>query len=246
MCLRSNIEPRFNSLKIGGEMIESRKAVGYVRVSTAKQATSGLGLKDQSRIIGEFASRENFELDRWFEEAESGKGQDALDRRPMLKAALRRARAISGVVIVSKLDRLSRDVHFISGLMTQRVPFVVVELGTNVDPFLLHIFAALAEKERTLISERTKAALAIKKAQGVKLGNPTNLPEARERGVMANVTAAQKFAKATLPIINHAKAEGASSYRQIAKSLNRRDIPTARGGEWHAAQVARIMKRCAQ
>jgi len=104
-----------------------------------------------------------------FVEVESGKGADALDRRPQLVAALAYARKVKAVVVVAKLCRLSRDVHFISGLMTQRVPFIVAELGADADPFMLHIYAALAEKERALIAERTRAALAQRKAQGVVL-----------------------------------------------------------------------------
>src|SRR5947209_17399126 len=113
-----------------------------------------------------------------FVEVETGKGSDALDRRPQLKAALAAARKLKCPVVVAKLDRLSRDVHFISGLMAHRVPFVVAELGPDVDPFVLHLYAALAEKERALISGRTKAALTAAKAKGVKLGNP-KLDEAR-------------------------------------------------------------------
>ena len=108
-------------------------------------------------------------------EAETGKGADALDRRPQLAAALAAAKTAKCSVVVSKLDRLSRDVAFVSGLMAQRVPFIVAELGRDADPFMLHLYAALAEKERRLISERTRAALAAKKANGAALGNPTNI-----------------------------------------------------------------------
>src|SRR6478609_8423668 len=100
------------------------------------------------------------------------KRADALDRRPQLKAALKAAKKARCEVAVAKLDRLSRDVAFISGLMAQRVPFIVVALGRNVDPFTLHIYAALAEQERRMISERTKAGLQAAKARGVVLGNP--------------------------------------------------------------------------
>ena len=110
-------------------------------------------------------------------EAETGKGSDALDRRPQLAAALAAAKAAKCSVVVAKLDRLSRDVAFVAGLMAQRVPFIVAELGRDADPFMLHLYAALAEKERRLISERTKAALAAKKAMGATLGNPHNLGE---------------------------------------------------------------------
>jgi DNA invertase Pin-like site-specific DNA recombinase len=102
--------------------------------------------------------------------------------------------------VVAKLDRLSRDVHFIPGLMTQRVPFIVAELGAGADPFMLHIYAALAEKERALISDRTRAALAQKKAQGVVLGNRTNLADASAKGADANRAAADAFAANVLPV----------------------------------------------
>jgi DNA invertase Pin-like site-specific DNA recombinase len=95
-----------------------------------------------------------------------------LDRRPQLAAALKAAKKAKCAVVVSKLDRLSRDVHFISGLMAHKVPFIVAELGSNVDPFTLHIYAALAQQERRMIADRTRAGLAAAKARGVKLGNP--------------------------------------------------------------------------
>ena len=115
------------------------------------------------------------ELSAEYVEVETGKGADALDRRPRLAAALAAARKTRAPVVVAKLCRLSRDVAFISGLMAQRVPFIVAELGTDADPFMLHIYAALAEKERGMIAERTRAALAAKKPQGANLGNRTNL-----------------------------------------------------------------------
>jgi DNA invertase Pin-like site-specific DNA recombinase len=130
-------------------------------------------LKWQSEAIQAFAKVEGFKITETFEEHESGKGADALDRRPELAAAIKAARKLGGPVIVSKLDRLSRDVHFISGLMTQRVPFIVTELGADVDPFVLHLFAALAQKERALISQRTKLGLQAAKRRGVKLGGWT-------------------------------------------------------------------------
>jgi DNA invertase Pin-like site-specific DNA recombinase len=118
------------------------------------------------------AETEGFQIVAEMVEIETGKGSDALDRHPQLSAALATARRRKCSVAVAKLDRLSRDVHFISGLMAHRVPFLVAELGPDVDPFILHLFAALAEKERSLIATRTKAALAAAKARGVKLGGP--------------------------------------------------------------------------
>ena len=130
--------------------------------------------------IARFASEEGFDVVEEFVEVESGKGYDALDHRPQLANALARAKRAKCSIVVAKLDRLSRDVAFISTLMARRVPFISVELGVDCDPFMLHLYAALAEKERALISARTKAALAAKKADGSgwKPGNPKNLFEA--------------------------------------------------------------------
>src|SRR6202042_2304132 len=153
--------------------------VTYIRVSTSQQGRSGLGIEAQRQALAQFAQSEGFTVAREFLEVETGKGSDALDRRPQLKAALAAARKLRCHVGVAKLDRLSRDVHFISGLMAHRVPFVVAELGSDVDPFVLHLFAALAEKERSLISTRTRQALAAAQARGVTLGSP-KLAQARE------------------------------------------------------------------
>ena len=137
-------------------------AVGYCRVSTARQGKSGLGLEAQKAAVQCFAQAEGITLIAEYVEIETGKGADALDRRPELSAALAQARKAKCPILVAKLDRLSRDVHFILGLMAHRVPFIVAELGADADPFMLHLYAALAEKERSLISARTKAALAAK------------------------------------------------------------------------------------
>jgi DNA invertase Pin-like site-specific DNA recombinase len=155
-----------------------KTAVAYTRVSTAEQGRSGLGLEAQRAAILAFAQREQITVSGWFSEVQSGKRvSDTLAERPQLSAALAASNAAGAPLLVSKLDRLSRDVHFISGLMAHKVHFIVAELGADTDPFMLHLFAALAEKERALISQRTKAALAALKARGVKLGpknpNPT-------------------------------------------------------------------------
>ena len=118
--------------------------IAYYRVSTQKQGRSGLGLEAQRKAVAGFAEAEGFEIVAEFTEVETGKGSDALDRRPQLKAALKAAKKARCEVAVAKLDRLSRDVAFISGLMAQRVPFIVTALGRNVDPFMLHIYAAMA------------------------------------------------------------------------------------------------------
>ena len=134
-----------------------QRVVAYLRVSTERQQRSGLGIEAQRAHIARFAESEGIEIIQEFVEFETGKGADALDRPPQLAAALAAAKAAKCSVLVSKLDRLSRDVAFVSGLMAQRVPFIVAELGRDADPFMLHLYAALAEKERRLISERTKA-----------------------------------------------------------------------------------------
>lgn len=216
--------------------------VTYIRVSTSGQGRSGLGIEAQRQALAHFAAAEGYEVVREFVEVETGKGSDALDRRPQLKAALAAARKLKCHVGVAKLDRLSRDVHFISGLMAHKVPFLVAELGPDVDPFVLHLFAALAEKERALISTRTRQALSAAKARGVTLGNP-RLHMARKGAVEAVKAEAERHAANVLPIIREAQKAGASTLRQIAEALNARGIPTPRGGQWYAQSVANILER---
>lgn len=219
-----------------------RAVVTYVRVSTSQQGRSGLGIEAQRQLLRQFAEAEDLELFREFVEVETGKGSDALDRRPQLKAALAAAKKLKCHVAVAKLDRLSRDVHFISGLMSHRVPFVVAELGSDVDPFVLHLFAALAEKERSLISTRTRQALAAAKAHGVILGSP-KLSEARQSALASIRAGADQHAANVLPIIREAQKAGATSLRAVAEALNARGISTARGGSWHATSVKNVLDR---
>jgi len=166
---------------------------------------------------------------------ETSKGADALGRRPKLAAAIKAARKHGGPVIVSKLDRLSRDVHFISGLMVHRVPFIVTELGSDVDPFVLHLFAALAQKERALISKRTKEGLQAAKRRGVKLGGWT-------AGSKRSQREAAQMAERMRPVM--AELADLSAHKAAAE-LNRRKIPTATGGQWYAATVIRLRERIA-
>ncbi len=223
----------------------SKPLVAYYRVSTREQGRSGLGLDAQRAAVARFAEAEGFELAAEFTEVETGKGADALDRRPQLAAALVEARRQGRApVVVAKLDRLSRDVHFISGLMAHKTPFLVAELGPDVEPFLLHLYAALAEKERAVISQRTKAALAAAKARGQKLGNP-RLDDARAIGNALQKNEADAHADAVLPAIREAQGAGAKSLREIAAALNGRGIATARGGKWEATTVRNILKRAA-
>ena len=210
-----------------------KTAIAYTRVSTAQQGKSGLGLEAQQAALTRFAEAEGYNLIQTFEEIETGKGADALDRRPQLTAALKVARQHKAPIIVAKLDRLSRDVHFISGLMAHRTPFIVAELGADADPFMLHLYAAFAEKERRMIAQRTKDALAAAKARGVKLGGLNakgirNRDEAKER------------AETLRPIF--AELAGMSA-RKIAATLNERMVPTPNGGPWYAVTVIRVQRR---
>jgi DNA invertase Pin-like site-specific DNA recombinase len=216
--------------------------VAYIRVSTSKQGKSGLGIEAQRANIAHFAEMEGYTLSGEFLEVETGKGSDALDRRPQLSAALHAARKLKGAVVVAKLDRLSRDVHFISGLMSHKVPFIVTELGADVDPFILHLYAAMGEKERNLIAGRTKAALAAKKAQGKVLGGP-ELPKARVAARVVIKSNADRHAANVLPIIRDAQKAGATTLRAVADALNARGISTARGGQWHAMSVKNVLDR---
>jgi DNA invertase Pin-like site-specific DNA recombinase len=219
------------------------RAVAYYRVSTKQQQRSGLGIEAQRAAVTRFAEAEGIQIIAEHVEVETGKGADALDRRPQLAAALAQARTAKCAVLVSKLDRLSRDVAFVSGLMAQRVPFIVAELGRDADPFMLHLYAALAEKERRLISERTKAALAARKASGAKLGNPTNIAIAGRRGRARLIDDANEFAAGLMPMVRTIQSTGVTTLAAISEALNQRGIRTARGGRWHVSSVMNLLAR---
>ena len=216
------------------------KAIAYLRVSSREQGRSGLGLEAQRSYIEAFASREGFDVCAWFTEVESGKTvSDTLAERPQLAAAMRAAELAGAKVMVSKLDRLSRDVHFISGLMRDKVPFVVCELGLRVDNFQLHIYAAFAEKERALISERTRAALGALKARGVKLGsgNPSAGARATAAVTSAHMERVAAFIATLDPLIAGDK---------VADALNAAGMLNCHGRPWSArsAQRAIRMSQC--
>ena len=223
-------------------MLIDKRLIAYIRVSTQGQGKSGLGIETQRKAITDFAKREGFEIVAEHVEVETGKGSDALDRRPMLAGALAMARKIKGAVIVAKLDRLSRDVAFVAGLMAQKVPFIVAELGADADPFTLHLFAALAEKERAMISARTKEGLAAAKERGVKLGNPS-IADARAKAEESRAAGADEFARSVEPVIRAIQAAGVTSLRGIARELVARKVETRRGGAWTPVQVSDLLKR---
>ena len=219
-------------------MKTTRQVVMYRRVSTREQGKSGLGLEAQQETIEHFCNMEGFDIAAAFDDIASG--ALPIEARAGLAAALAKARKLKCPIVVSKLDRLSRDVAFISGLMSRGVPFIVAELGADTDAFVLHLYAALAEKERALISARTSAALQRKKAAGAQLGNRTNLHEARAKSLETRQAAARAFAQRMAPTINSMIAAN-KSLRQIAADLNASGTATARGGEWTAAAVSRVL-----
>src|SRR2546423_11148155 len=216
-------------------------AVAYYRVSTARQGKSGLGIEAQKAAIQRFAEAEGIEVLSEHVEVETGKGADALERRPELSAALVQARKAKCPVLVARLDRLSRDVHFISGLMAHKVSFIVAELGSDADPFMLHLYAALAEKERQLISQRTRDALKAAKARGTVLGNP-HLADVRRQAVASTKANADRFAKNVAPIIREIQGSGIASRRAIARALNARGVATARGRQLTAVRHGSIVR----
>jgi len=223
-------------------------AVGYIRVSTTSQGRSGLGLEAQRAAIAQFAKSEGLEVSAVFEEVETGSGSDALERRPKLAAALQAARKAKAPILVAKLDRLSRDVHFISGLMVHRVEFVVCDLGRQSDPFVLHLYAALAEKERSMISARTTAGLKAAKRRGTKLGmDGKSKAEGRaiaSLGAEANRSAALQRLK-DLKLDKHIgdALAGDRSLRAATDWLNERGIRSSAGGRWHAPSLLKAARR---
>lgn len=216
----------------------TKQAIIYTRCSTKEQGKSGLGLEAQEAAARSFALANGFDVVDCVQEVASGSLD--LDDRQVLKSALARAKKLKCPVIVSKLDRLSRDVAFISSLMSNRVPFIVAELGIDTDPFILHLYAALGEKERKLIGARTKAALAAKKANGFQLGNLASLSKHRSKGHATNAQKALDFKAKLLPRINDLRAKG-MSMALIAATFNEEGVKTMLGGTWTHSTVSRIL-----
>jgi DNA invertase Pin-like site-specific DNA recombinase len=215
----------------------TKPGVAYYRVSTKRQGASGLGLEAQQQAVRDLVAREGIEVLASFTEVESGTRKSD---RPELRAAIELCREQGAVLLIAKLDRLARNVHFLSGLMESGVEFKACDMPV-ADNFTVHILAAVAEKEAKLISERTKAALASAKARGVRLGSPCGFaPGVRESGPAAR----RLQAKAAYDgiVLDHlcTLRDGGMSYRRIADRLNQRGVRTRSGKTWSAMQVKRV------
>ena len=212
------------------------KYVAYVRVSTEKQASSGLGREAQQAAINAFLKTDD-QLLATYMEVESGKDSD----RPELAKALRHTKLTGAKLLVAKLDRLSRTVSFIAQLMDSRVDFVACD-QPSATPLTIHIYAAMAEHERNMISERTKAALKAAKERGVKLGGFRGVKVDPALGTAAKKERAMSFNTRVGEAIGELQTEGVTSLSELARRLNEQGIPTSRGRAWRATQVARVLE----
>lgn len=208
--------------------------IAYYRVSTDRQGQSGLGLDAQRQAVAQYVGGAG-QLAAEFTEIESGKRHT---NRPQLAAALQEARKRRAVLVIAKLDRLARNVHFISGLMETGVPFIAAD-APHDEPFVLHMRAAWAEEETRKISQRTKAALAAAKARGTQLGNP-RLEEARQ--IAATVNRTNTPPAAILDMMRDLRTQG-KTWRAIADTLNALNVRTGRGFHWYGSTVRTTLER---
>jgi len=208
----------------------------YLRVSTARQGQSGLGLEAQRETVRSYLGGNGWELLKEFQEVESGKGSNALEKRPVLREALEFCRRKKATLIIAKQDRLARSVAFVSTLMESKVKFVVAE-SPHATPFEIHIRAAVDEENRRVISVNTKAALAAAKARGVKLGNP-----AIHALIAHRKQAARAFAEALRPAFEEMRVLELSQRKMVAH-LNDLKIPTVTGTPWKLVKVQKILAR---
>lgn len=217
------------------------KFIAYYRVSTQKQGQSGLGLEAQQKAVSDYLNGGDWELLNEFTEVETGKGADALSKRPQLRAAIDACKKQKATLVIAKLDRLARNVHFVSGLIESGIDFVAADMP-QANKVMIQMHAVMSEWERDQISARTKAALSAAKARGVVLGaaGAANLKpclEERQR-------AADDFAERLRGVIDGMRARGLTQ-RAMCDELNRLGIKTARGGEWSLIQLQRVMERIA-
>lgn len=226
---------------------QSRRVVVYARVSTARQGASGLGLEAQQAAVQAYAAAQGLAIVAEYVEVESGKRND----RPQLAAAMAACALHRATLVIAKLDRLARNVHFISGLMEAGTDFVACDMP-HANRLTLHLMAAMAEHEAAAISARTIAALAAAKARGVRLGNPNGaaalLPgckNAASASAASRRTAATDRAAAVMPLLNQLSAEGIVTARAAAAELNHRGVPAPSGGIWYPQQVRRTKEMLA-
>jgi DNA invertase Pin-like site-specific DNA recombinase len=231
-------------------MMANGKFVAYYRVSTVRQGMSGLGLDAQREATTRYLNGGSWELAGEFTETETGKGADALVKRPQLRAALELCRKTGARLLIAKLDRLARNVHFVSGLMESKVKFVAVDLP-DANELTIHIMAAFAEHEAKRISERTKDALRAAKARGVvgsgpRKGLPLVLGATGPANLKPNIEARQRvaddFAASLSNVLAGFKSAGMTQ-RAMVRELNSLGIKTARGAEWSLIQLQRVLKR---
>ncbi len=215
--------------------------VTYFRVSTQKQGASGLGLEAQRQTVSQYLAGSPKTVLAEFVEVESGGGADALSKRPELRKALDLCRRSGATLLIAKLDRLARNVFFVSGLMESKVKFVACDLP-EANQLTIHIMAAFAEHEARRISERTRDALAAAKARGVVLGatGPANL----KRHTQERQDAACAFGARLKPVLDGLVGQGLSRRAMVAQ-LNDLGIKAPRGGAWSLGQVQRVVMACA-
>lgn len=217
---------------------ERCKLVAYYRVSTDDQGEVGLGMKAQRRMVEQYSDSTGCEIVKEYTEVESGK----LSARPELAKALSYAKRTKATLVIAKLDRLGRNLNFISGLMETGVLFVAAD-SPNDDRFILHVKAAMAEEEGRKISLRTKEALAELKAQGIRLGKPENLtPEAQSKGAKGNRDKALVETATVSPSIRKWRTQG-MTLQAIADELNSLNHPTRKGAAWTPTSVKRVLDR---
>jgi DNA invertase Pin-like site-specific DNA recombinase len=225
-------------------MKKPSKIIAYLRVSTAKQGHSGLGLEAQQAAIAQYSQQVGIPVDRTFTEIESGK----INRRPELEKALHLAKITGATLVIAKLDRLSRNAAFLLSLRDSGADFKAADMP-EANSFTVGIMALVAEQEREAISKRTKEALGAAKARGVKLGNP-NGSAALKRAAKGNTASLEAIKeKATShaqdlgPVLETLAAEGITSLGGIAKALTARGMKTPRGRNWHKTSVKNLLAR---
>jgi DNA invertase Pin-like site-specific DNA recombinase len=210
-----------------------QKAIAYLRVSTKRQGRSGLSLDAQQKMINDFAKHNGYVLINEYTEVNSG----SRNHKYHLHTAISECRRKAAVLIIAKLDRLSRDIGVTIRLMESDVSFVIVE-SPFAEEFEIHLRAAFAHKEHKDISRRTVAALAMAKAKGIELGK-------HGRHVLAakNRLQADSFAREMKPVIEALRQDGITSTRKIVQELNKRNLPSFKGGNWHRNTVHRLLTR---